>query len=202
MAVKRLGIMGGTFDPIHNGHLLTAEYVRDAYGLHKIIFIPAARSPFKLDKKVETASHRLQMTRLAVADNPYFEASDIEMRRRDVSYTSDTIKELHQILGRETVLYFITGADAINDLPAWHEPQELLRSCHFIAATRQGTELDLKRLRDFFGPLCDEHIHQLTTPELEISSTNIRERIRDGHSIRYMVPRSVEEYIRKEGLYR
>lgn len=202
MAVRRLGIMGGTFDPIHNGHLLTAEFVRDAYGLAKVIFIPAARSPFKLDKKVETANHRLQMTRLAVADNPYFEASDIEMRREEVSYTSDTIRELHQILGRETELYFITGADAINDLPAWHEPQVLLRSCHFIAATRQGTSLDLAHLRDFFGPLCDEHIHQLTTPELEISSTNIRERIREGHSIRYMVPRSVEEYIRKEGLYR
>lgn len=202
MAVRRFGIMGGTFDPIHNGHLLTAEFVRDAYALSKIMFIPAARSPFKLDKKVATAQHRLQMTRLAVADNPYFEASDIEMRREGVSYTADTIQELRQRFGEGAELYFITGADAINDLPAWHEPEKLLSSCHFIAATRQGTELDLKHLRAFFGPLCDEHIHQLTTPELEISSTNIRERIRDGHSIRYMVPESVEEYIRKEGLYR
>lgn len=202
LAGQSIGIMGGTFDPIHNGHLLTAEYVRDACGLEKIMFIPAANSPFKLDQKVVPAEKRLAMTRLAVEDNPYFEASDIELLRAGVSYTSDTIHELRRRCGKDTVLYFITGADAINELPAWHEPKRLLEECHFIAATRQGTALALPHLRDFFGCLCDEHIHQLTTPELEISSTVIRQRIREGRSIRYMVPSSVEEYIRKEGLYR
>ncbi|XOQ26698.1 MAG: putative nicotinate-nucleotide adenylyltransferase [Mitsuokella multacida] len=202
LAEQPIGIMGGTFDPIHNGHLLTAEYVRDACGLKKIVFIPAANSPFKLDKKVVPAEKRFEMTRLAVEDNPYFEVSDIELRREGVSYTSDTIHELRTRWGEGTALYFITGADAINELPAWHEPKRLLEECHFIAATRQGTQLELAPLRDFFGRLCDEHIHQLTTPELEISSTTIRERIRAGRSIRYMVPLSVEEYIRKEGLYR
>ena len=102
----------------------------------------------------------------------------------------------------EVPLYFITGADAINDLPDWHQPRELLASCHFIAARRQGTALDMAKLRGFFGSLCDAHIHELATPELEISSTQIRGRIREGRSIRYMVPESVETYIRKEGLYR
>lgn len=166
--MKGIGIMGGTFDPIHMGHLLTAEYVRDAYGLEKVLFIPAANSPFKLEKKVESAEDRLAMTRLAVADNPHFEASDIEMRREGVSYTSDTIALLRARFGLDVPLYFITGADAINDLPAWHHPRELLELCHFIAATRQGTALDLPKLRAFFGALCDAHIHELATPELEI----------------------------------
>lgn len=200
--MKGIGIMGGTFDPIHTGHLLTAEYVRDAYGLEKVLFIPAANSPFKLEKKVESAEDRLAMTQLAVADNPHFEASDIEMRREGVSYTSDTIALLRARFGPDVPLYFITGADAINDLPAWHHPRDLLELCHFIAATRQGTALDLPKLRAFFGALCDAHIHELATPELEISSTEIRARIRQGRSIRYMVPESVETYIRKEGLYR
>lgn len=198
----RIGIMGGTFDPIHHGHLLTAEYVRDACGLTKILFIPAANSPFKLEKKVAPASDRLAMTRLAIADNPYFEASDIEMCRQGVSYTSDTIDELHCLLGQQAEFFFITGADAINDLPSWHEAEHLLASCHFIAATRQGTKLDMVYLRKAFGALCEYHIHQLTTPELEISSTEIRERIHSGRSVRYMLPAAVADYIKKEGLYR
>ena len=124
------------------------------------------------------------------------------MCREGVSYTSDTIAALHEHFGPEVPLYFITGADAINDLPDWHQPRELLASCHFIAARRQGTALDMAKLRGFFGSLCDAHIHELATPELEISSTQIRGRIREGRSIRYMVPESVETYIRKEGLYR
>lgn len=147
--MKGIGIMGGTFDPIHMGHLLTAEYVRDAYGLEKVLFIPAANSPFKLEKKVESAEDRLAMTRLAVADNPHFEASDIEMRREGISYTSDTIALLRARFGPDVPLYFITGADAINDLPAWHHPRELLELCHFIAARRQGTALDLPKLHAF-----------------------------------------------------
>ncbi|MDD6382512.1 nicotinate-nucleotide adenylyltransferase [Mitsuokella jalaludinii] len=198
----RIGIMGGTFDPIHNGHLLTAEYVRDACRLVKILFIPAANSPFKLEKKVAPAHDRLAMTRLAVADNPYFEASDIEMCRRGVSYTSDTIDELHRQFGRRATFFFITGADAINALPSWHASEHLLASCHFIAATRQGTKLDMAHLREAFGSLCERHIHQLTTPELEISSTEIRARIRAGRSVRYMLPAAVADYIKKEGLYR
>lgn len=200
--MEGIGIMGGTFDPIHTGHLLTAEFVRDAYGLEKVLFIPAAHSPFKLDKRVASAEDRLAMTELAVAGNPHFEASDIEMCREGVSYTSDTIALLAERFGPEVPLYFITGTDAINDLPDWHQPRELLASCHFIAARRQGTALDMAKLRGFFGSLCDAHIHELATPELEISSTQIRGRIREGRSIRYMVPESVETYIRKEGLYR
>lgn len=198
----RIGIMGGTFDPIHYGHLLTAEYVRDACGLTEILFIPAANSPFKLERKVAPASDRLTMTRLAVRDNPYFEASDIEMCRRGVSYTSDTIDELHRQLDGRAEFFFITGADAINDLPDWHEAKHLLESCHFIAATRQGTKLDMAYLREAFGTLCENHIHQITTPELEISSTEIRERIGSGRSVRYMLPPAVADYIKKEGLYR
>lgn len=126
--------------------------------------------------------------------------SNLVMDRPTVSSTKATERLMR--FGPEVPLYFITGADAINDLPDWHQPRELLASCHFIAARRQGTALDMAKLRGFFGSLCDAHIHELATPELEISSTQIRGRIREGRSIRYMVPESVETYIRKEGLYR
>ena len=199
---RKIGLMGGTFDPVHHGHLLMAEAVREQYGLDKVLFIPAAQPPHKQGRKVAPAYMRLLMTEMAVCDNPYFEVSQIELHREGPSYSVDTLRELRSLHGSETEFYFITGADAVNELATWHEPEELLRLCHFIAATRQGCALNLPRLRRELGErVVRERIHELSTPELEISSTNIRARIRVGLSIKYLVPGTVEAFIYKEGLY-
>lgn len=199
---RRIGIMGGTFDPIHLGHLVTAEAVRSEFGLDEILFLPAADPPHKKGKKVTDAYHRLIMTHLAVASNPYFTVSRLEMERSGPSYTVDTMRELQQRFGDAAEFFFITGADEVNDLPDWHEPVELLRESRFIAATRHGCKLNRERLEKTFGDLASERIFRLTTPQLEISSTDIREKVRTGVSIRYLVPPAVADYIDKEGLYR
>lgn len=203
MSVKqRIGIMGGTFDPIHVGHLLTAEAVRDEYCLDKVLFIPAAEPPHKLDQSVTAADHRYAMTVLATRSNPNFEVSDIEMHRSGPSYTIDTIAELIKIYGEGTEFFFITGADTIQEIHTWNRIDRLLEMCHFIGASRQGCLPDIAQIKAFFGELGEKKIHRLETLELEISSTDIRNRIKRGQSIRYIVPSEVEEYIYEKGLYK
>lgn len=201
-ARKRIGIMGGTFDPIHLGHLMTAEAVRDSYGLDKVLFIPAAQPPHKQQQQVTPAMHRYMMTVLATADNPHFMVSSLEMHRPGPSYSIDTVQELMERFGRSTEFFFIAGADAIQELPSWKRIGELLEICHFIAATRPGCMPDFEHLKACLGAQGEEHIHRLITPALEISSTDIRGRIKNGRSIKYIVPAAVEQYIYKEGLYR
>ena len=199
---KRVGILGGTFDPIHGGHLMTAEAVRDEYHLDKVIFIPAAVPPHKQNQDVTEAMHRYVMTVLATCSNPNFEVSDIEMNRPGPSYTIDTIRELLERFGEDTEFYFITGADAIQEIHTWDRIEELLEMCHFIGASRQGCLPDVNQIKASFGELGKRKIHRLETPELEISSTDIRNRIKKGYSIKYIVPTAVEQYIYKQGLYR
>ncbi len=198
---RRIGILGGTFDPIHMGHLITAEIVRVSAALDEIIFIPAARPPHKENKGEAPAEDRLRMVQCAVEGNPAFSVSDIELRREGPSYTVDTIAALSEQLG-DAELFFITGADAMNDLYRWHDPVRLLHSCTFIVAARQGVELDESRLAEQFSPEQRSRIRIVPTPHLEISSTVIRARVRAGRSIRYLVPRAVELYIEERGLYR
>lgn len=198
----RVGIMGGTFDPIHVGHLITAETVRSEYKLDKIVFIPAAIPPHKQEQLVTPAFHRYNMTVLATNTNPFFEVSPIEMNRPGPSYTIDTIYELLEKYGKDTEFYFITGADAIAEISTWDRAKELLGICQFIAATRPGCLPDVNHIKEYFGGLGEEHIHRLNTPELEISSTDIRMRVKNGMSIKYIVPLAVEQYIYKEGLYK
>lgn len=198
----RVGILGGTFDPIHIGHLVTAEAVRNEYDLDKVIFIPAAIPPHKQKQMVTEARHRYIMTVLATCSNPYFEVSPIEMNRPGPSYTIDTIYELIERYGEDTDFYFITGADTIQEIPTWDRIEELLGICEFIAATRQGCLPDVDNIKEYFGELGGKRIHRLNTPELEISSTDIRARVKNGVSIKYIVPLSVEQYIYKEGLYK
>lgn len=199
---RRIGLMGGTFNPIHMGHLITAEAVWETFGLDEVLFIPSAHPPHKDEHGMIAPNHRLRMTELAIRGNPHFRISDIELRRQGPSYAVDTVRTLKEIYGDDAELYFITGADAVNDLSTWYHARELLGVCHFIAATRQGAELDMERLQAHFGELGKTHIHRLPTPALEISSTDIRERLLQGRSVRYLVPAVVEEYIGKEGLYR
>ena len=197
----KIGLMGGTFDPIHLGHLATAESVRESFLLDEILFIPAARPPHKLGKRVTDENHRLAMTLLATRSNKFFRVSDMELKRTGLSYTLDTMNELHKMFGSSTELFFIIGADSLVDLSKWHAARELVEKCHFIATTRQGVDVDFSAVENFFGSAAREHIHRVTTPGLEISSTDIREKVRLGRSIKYLVPEAVEEYILRERLY-
>ena len=198
----KIGIMGGTFDPIHLGHLATAEAVRESFALDEILFIPAARPPHKLGKLVTDEQHRLAMTTLATQSNKFFRVSDMELKRKGLSYTLDTMNELHKFFGRSTELFFIIGADSLADLSKWHAARELVEKCHFIATTRQGVDVNFSAVESFFGSAAREHIHRVTTLGLEISSTDIRDKVRCGRSIKYLVPEVVENYILREGLYR
>lgn len=197
----KVGIMGGTFDPIHLGHLATAESVREIFQLDEILFIPAARPPHKTEKFVTPELHRLMMTFLATKSNEKFQVSPMEILRDGLSYTLETVNELHKKLGESTELFFIIGADSLQDLPTWYQSRELVNQCHFIATTRPNVNVHLSELKKFFGKLFKEKIHPVTTPGIEISSTEIRRRVKEGLSIKYLVPEVVEEYIKKERLY-
>lgn len=197
---KRLGILGGTFDPIHIGHLATAEAVRMEYGLDTILFIPSANPPHKQDVEVTDASHRYAMTVLATETNPHFDVSKIEMERKGLSYTLYTLQELLSLYGEDTELYFITGADALAELHTWHNIYGVLELTHFIAASRPGID-KTDEIIESFGELGKAKIHRLTIPELEISATDIRQRVTEGRSIRYIVPDAVVQYIEENRLY-
>ena len=198
----RVGILGGTFDPIHNGHLMMAEAVRDEYEMEKVLFIPAAQPPHKRGHKISPAEDRYMMTVLATCMNPAFEVSDIEMRREGPSYSIDTVRALLRATGGDSEFFFIAGTDVIREIHTWERLEALLTICPFIAASRPGCRPDVERTRNLLGDLGVRQIHLLNTPELEISSTDIRERVAAGRSIKYIVPSEVEHYIYKKGLYR
>jgi len=198
---RKIGIMGGTFDPIHTGHLVTAEVVRIEYNLEKVLFIPAANPPHKQNSQVTPSIHRYNMAVMATDSNSYFEVSPIELERPGLSYTIDTVLALIEKYGKNTDFYFITGADAVLELPTWKNIDQLLDMCYFIAATRPGCVCNIDDIIKKFGVKGRQRIQRLPTPKLEISSTDIRERVRRGRSIKYIVPDCVECYILKEGLY-
>lgn len=200
--MKKVGIMGGTFDPIHNGHLVLAEQIRTQFNLEKVIFIPAGIPPHKQELNITSSKHRYFMTLLATITNPHFEVSKIEIAEEKISYTINTIKKLKETFDSNTEMFFITGADALYELETWKNIEELLKLCNFIAATRPG--IDEKKLRDkidYLNKIYNAQIIVTSVPALAISSTDIRERIRHGKSIKYIVPESVEYYIYKNKLY-
>lgn len=197
---KRIGIYGGTFNPIHFGHLITAEAVREEFHLHKIIFVPTANPPHKTSDVLD-AHHRYAMTALAILNNPYFIISDVELKREGYSYTIDTIRHFKEEYGEDTNFFFIAGTDTIHELPTWKYIHELLKLCHFVGATRPDGSETIDNIIDYFGRLGTEKIHRLDTPELEISSTDLRARLRSGRSVRYMIPSAVIEYIKDNEIY-
>lgn len=200
---KRIGAMGGTFDPIHYGHLALAEHVRCEYHLDEIIFIPAGVPPHKNNLKISDNMHRYMMTELATIQNPNFQVSDIEVRLPEVSYTYFTLQNLKNVYGKEVDIYFITGADALLDIETWKKCDELLKMCDFIAGTRPG--LENKKLEEKVTLLRKKYnamIHLAYIPALDISSTDIRERVSSNKSIKYLVPEGVEQYIYKNELYK
>ncbi len=199
---KKIGIIGGSFDPIHNGHLKTAEFVYQQLGLEKMIFIPAFIAPHKIGMEYAPAEHRYQMTLLATQGNPHFCVSDIELKRKGVSYTYDTIAALHGYYGDGYDLYFIIGADSVAELDTWTKVREIMGLCTFVAATRPGFAPEVQKVIEYFGELGKTKIKWLNTPEMDISSTDIRQRVQDNCSINGLVPAEVEEYIYQKGLYR
>ncbi len=197
---RRIGIMGGTFDPIHYGHLIGAEEARFRFGLEKVIFMPCGQPPHKKDYPVTPARHRLAMVLLATASNPYFQVSTEEIERPGPSYTIDTIRSYRERFGEALDLYFITGADAILEILTWKENTELIRLTRFIGITRPG--YDLTALNQRLPPSYLERIDILEIPTIDISSTQLRQRVCTGEPIRYLTPDPVRDYIAKEGLYR
>lgn len=199
---KRVGVMGGTFDPIHHGHLAAAEAVKNGFHLERVIFVPAGYPPHKDIGAITDARTRYVMVVLATNSNPDFEVSTIEMDRPGPSYTIDTIKALAEQLGHSTQLYFITGADAVLEICGWKNVESLLEMCEFIAVTRPGYNLSsLEQLKEKIGPGRYERIHVFEVPALAISSSELRRRVKEGRSVKYLVPEAVEQYIKKNRLY-
>jgi len=198
----KIGIMGGTFDPIHYGHLVTAEGARSEYQLDQVLFLPSGTPPHKNPHAVTDSEHRYMMTVLATLTNPHFEASRVDIDREGVSYTIDTLKIVRNLYSDNCDLFFITGADAILEIMSWKDPENLLQIAEFIAATRPGFSLESKsnKIKDWFD--CHKkRLHLLRVPAMAISSTDIRRRVAKGHSIRYLVPEQIEHYIQRHKLY-
>lgn len=201
MARKGLGILGGTFDPVHMGHLHMAEAVYERMQLEQIMFIPAYVAPHKVGLDFALAEERFRMTQLAVEPYSQFIVSDIELRRSGVSYTIDTVRELSKIYA-DRELYFIIGADSVVQLHTWNNIYDLLELATFVAAGRPGYEGVMEQVVATLGAEAAKRIVLLDTPEYDISSTDIRTRIRSGQSLAGLVPSAVEEYIRSHGLYK
>ena len=193
-----IGIMGGTFDPIHNGHLVTAECASYQYDLDKVVFVPSGHPPHKTEKRITNAEDRYSMALLATMSNPRFRVSRIEIDRKGLSYTIDTVREFKKIYPQAKI-YFITGADAILEIFTWKAPNVLLEEVEFIAASRPG--YCLSQLGQEIYDEYRDSINLLEIPGLAISSTDIRTRIRQGRPIKYQLPEEVEAYIKKHGLY-
>lgn len=200
--VYRFGIMGGTFDPIHYGHLVAAEMARTEFFINKVLFIPAGDPPHKAGHKISTGHERYEMVRRAIADNPFFEVSGLEIDRDGPSYTIDTLRQVH-MERPDSELYFITGSDALREIFFWREAMEMLNLARFIGASRPGFETGefLHRVESEY-PEVRERIHVLEVPALAISSTDIRARVAAGRSVRYLLPENVRLYIGEKGLYR
>lgn len=191
--MKRIGIYGGTFDPIHIAHLVLAERAREQLELDKVLFLPAAIPPHKKDRGISDGKRRLEMVEIAVAGNPAFEASPLELNRTGVSYTIDTLHDLgKEYPGVELVL--LVGADMLEDIPNWRLPEEIVRIAVIGYAERPGIAVT--------HSLPSSRVRRIEMAPMDVSSTEIRLRVREGQSIRYVVPAGVEAYIHAHHLYR
>ena len=199
-----VGIMGGTFDPIHVGHLAAAEEVREALALERILFMPAGIPPHKPDRIITPPAHRVAMVELAIAGNPAFELSRVEIDRTGPSYTVDTVGELQAAAraeGREADLVVILSAESLRGLPTWHEPERLLGLARLAVVPRDGFPTPGRAWVEEHFPGSEERIVFLDAPRLKLSATSIRKRVAAGRSIRYLVPDAVIGYIGDHGLY-
>ena len=198
--MKKYGIFGGSFNPIHYGHLMICEYIKEEMGL-EVIFIPTGNPPHK-DLGV-SAEDRYEMVRLAISPNPDFEISDIETTRVNLSYTVDTIRELKKIY-KEEKLYFLIGLDSLFQLKTWKKIGDLSQEIEFVVALRPGyiDKEEINREIDFLRENFGTRINLIKTPLYEISSTDLRDRIHEGKSLRYLIPKKVLDYIEESGFYK
>ena len=199
MPEYRVGIMGGTFDPIHNAHLLMAEDARMHFDLDEVIFVPNNVSPFPKQHTVTAPKHRVAMVKLAVESNRFFTWSPMEIERDPPSYALDTVNTLRNQRPEIDRLFFITGADSVLAIREWHRYEDLLSTCEFIAAARPG--FDLTQLTAIVPAQFADRVHMLPFPFLEISATDIRARVKERRALRYLMPDTVVEYIGAHGLY-
>jgi nicotinate-nucleotide adenylyltransferase len=192
---RRLGIMGGTFDPIHNGHLVAASEVAHLFSLDEVVFVPTGQPWLKSEQKVTAAEDRYLMTVIATASNPRFSVSRVDIERSGPTYTVDTLRDVRAVYGADAELFFITGADALAQMLSWRDMDELFTVANFIGCTRPGHQLSDPGLPN-------GRVSLVEVPALAISSTECRQRVRSGEPIWYLVPDGIVQYINKRGLYR
>ncbi len=197
----RVGVLGGTFDPIHIAHLILAEEARVCLGLEEVVFVVAGRPWMKADYPVSSGELRLEMVRLAVAPNPFFRASAVEVDRPGPSYTVDTLETLRQEWGAEAEVYFLLGMDALADLPRWKEPERFLELCTPVVFDRPEHPRSALDEIEAQLPGLRNKLRFLDGPSIGVSSTDVRRRVAQGKSIRYLVPAQVERFITERGLY-
>ena len=193
---KRIGVLGGIFDPIHNGHLVAASEVAHALDLHEVIFVPTGQPWQKEDRHLSPSEDRYLMTVIATAFDPLLTVSRVDIDREGETYTIDTLADLRAARGMDTEFFFIMGADALAGIKSWHNTENLFSMAHFVGCTRPGHPIDKADLPE------GGDFTLIDLPALEISSTACRDRVRNGRPIRYLVPDGVIEYIAKRGLYR
>jgi nicotinate-nucleotide adenylyltransferase len=196
----RLGILGGTFDPIHHGHLVAAQEALYQLRLDRMLFVPAGDPPHKPSRPVSPAPHRVRMVELGTAGQTDFVVSRVDVDRPGPHYTVDTLQSLHQAWGPEACLYFIEGSDSLADILSWYRPERLIELAELAVVERPGVELDLDALEEHL-PGLRERVHWVRMPSLGISSTDLRARVREGRPITYLLPAAVEAYVREHGLY-
>lgn len=201
----RVGLLGGTFDPIHYGHLVIAEEVRARLDLAELVFVPAGQPPHKPEQTIAAAHHRLAMLQLAIASNPYFTISQVDLERPGPSYTVDTLRLLRQQWDRQTAFYFIIGGDSLEDLLTWHDPAGILEQLTYLVAVQRPGYEEASGYRETLEgrlPGIKQRLLMVQAPQLEISATDLRLRVAEGRPIKYQTPEAVEYYIAQQGLYR
>jgi nicotinate-nucleotide adenylyltransferase len=195
VGVARIGVVGGTFDPIHHGHLVAASEVADRFALDEVVFVPTGQPWQKDHVEVSPAEDRYLMTVIATASNPRFHVSRVDIDRPGPTYTVDTLRELRTVYGPDAELFFITGADALAKILSWKDPDQLFSLAHFVGVTRPGFELSSAHLPK-------DAVSLVEVPAMAISSTDCRARVAAGKPVWYLVPDGVVQYIAKRGLYR
>jgi len=198
----RIGLLGGTFDPVHNGHLIIAGEVKAHLNLDEIIFVPAGQPWLKVERPISPAEHRLEMLRLALAGKPGYKISSAEIERAGPSYTLDTVTELRRKLGESAEIYFILGWDSLVTLPRWHDAPGLLRLCTLVAVPRPGYPCPALKPMEKSVPGVTQRVIFMDSPRVDISATDVRERVKGGLPISHLVPEPVERYIKEHGLYK
>ena len=197
----RIGLFGGSFDPIHVGHLHIARQACARLDVERVVFVPAGRPPHKLAQALTEPKHRFEMARLAVAEEPCFSISRIDLDRPGPCYSVDTVRLLQETWGPDARIHFLIGADSLADLPTWYQPRRLLELCQVVVVGRPGYDLDLARLERRF-PGAPPVVFLEHVPQIDVSSTEIRRLVSAGCSIEGFVPSAVAAYIKAHGLYR